>query len=75
MEPWTEWKNCEVTDCKDGTWRAAVKRRKVMIVQYGETDEDAFDRLSDLVHSLDKNYAARTVVTRPSTIENETIKV
>ena len=75
MEAATDWKNCKVTDCEDGTWRAAVKRYGVIVVQYGETPEKAFDTLADLVCGLDKNRAARTDVSRAYTIENKTVKI
>lgn len=71
----TDWKNCDVSDCEDGTWRAAVKRYGVMVVQYGDTADEAFDKLADLVSGLDKNRAARTDAERSYTIQNKSVKV
>lgn len=70
-----DWQSCDVSDCNDGTWRAAVKRLGVMLVRYGESDDVAFDKLADLIVELDANNNVRTVNPRRHINVSKTVKV
>ena len=71
---YADWNTCEITGCNDGTYRASVRRRKALVVQYGRDADNAFDKLTDLVRGLDKNAAARTTLANTSDSINLWVK-